>query len=143
MEQINELIAQSVQEAKNEQRQKIELLRARIELLKGQDKVLMKLYLENGISCRQLALLARMNESNIARRIQKLTKRLLDGEYIRCLRRRERFTKQELAVARRYFVQGLSQQRIAEKLKCSKHHVRMSLKKIQRILSQPEISDKE
>jgi len=131
MQRANENIAESSQQVKSEQRERIELLRRRIELLSGQDRVLMTMYLEKGISFRQMAVLSGMNEANIARRIQKLTKRLLDGEYIRCLRNREKLTKEELEIARYYFVQGLSQRRIAGKLGCGVFKVRSSVNKIQ------------
>lgn len=145
MERINEFITGNPDpdvhrdrdrcRSRQEQRERMELLRSRIELLKGREKALMQMYVENGISCRQLAQLSGVNEANIARRIEKLTRRLLDGEYIRCLRNREKFTRQEMAIARSYFVQGLSRRKIAFRLGVGVYRVRKSLRKIHRILN--------
>ena len=120
---------------RNEYRDRIDLLRSRVNLLTGKDKLLMTMYLENSNSFRQMARLAGVNETRIARRIHKVTKRLIDGEYITCLRNRKKFTKTEMAIAKDYFLLGLSMKKIAGKRRCSYYHVRKTLKKIQRLVT--------
>jgi len=120
---------------KNEYRDRIDLLRSRVNLLTGKDKLLMTMYLENSNSFRQMARLAGVNETRIARRIHKVTKRLLDGEYITCLRNRNKFSKTEMAIAKDYFLSGLSMKKIAGKRRCSYYRVRKTLKKIQRLVT--------
>ncbi|MHC4664620.1 MAG: helix-turn-helix domain-containing protein [Planctomycetota bacterium] len=112
-------------------RDRIELLRSRVSLLNGKDRLLMTMYLENGNTFRQLARLAGVSEGNIARRIHKLTKRLMDGEYIRCLRHRDKLTRTELKIARDYFLLGLSHRKIALKHNCNAYKVRKTLERIQ------------
>jgi predicted DNA-binding protein YlxM (UPF0122 family) len=124
--------------AKNEIRDRIDLLESRVELLSGRDRLLMTMYVQNGNSFRQMARLAGVNEATIARRIHRVTKRLLDGEYITCLRNRGKLTRQELAIAKDYFLEGLSQGRIAQKRGWSVYSVRQSLKKIQEIVKVPK-----
>lgn len=119
---------------KNTYRDRIELLHSRVSLLTGKDRLLMTMYLENGNTFRQLARLAGVNESNIARRIHRITKRLLDGEYITCLRNRDEFTRTEMAIAKDCFLLGLSQRTIAFKRNYSTHQVRKILKRIQQIV---------
>ena len=113
MERIHANISQKLSKAKNNYRDRIDLLRSRVGLLTGKDKLLMTMYLENGNSFRQMARLVGVNEVTIARRIHKLTKRLIDGEYITCLRNRNKFTKAELDIAKDYFLLGTSIRKIA------------------------------
>jgi len=135
METIHANISQQTMEAKSKYRDRIDLLRSRVNLLTGKDKLLMTMYLENGNSFRQMARLAGINEANIARRIHRVTKRLIDGEYITCLRSRDKFTKTEMAVAKDYFLLGLSTRKIAAKRHWSYYRVRETLKKIQRLVT--------
>jgi len=123
---------------KNTYRDRIELLRSRVSLLTGKDKLLMTMYLENGNTFRQLARLAGVNESNIARRIRRVTNRLLDGKYITCLRNREKLTRGEMAIAKDYFLLGLSQKKIASKRRRSFHQIRKILKRIQELIKTAE-----
>jgi len=109
---------------------RLELLESRIELLCGKEKLLMTMYLKNGNSFYQMARLAGVNEVTIARRIYKIIKRLLDGEYITCLRNRDKFSDCEMAVAKDYFLTGLSMREIARHQRCSRYRVRKTLGKI-------------
>ena len=108
MKKIHENTAQSQLQAKIEYRDKIDLLRSRIYLLTGKDRLMMTMHLDNGNSFRQMAQLAGLNESTISRRICRLAKRLLDGQYVICLRNRDKYTRAELNIARDYFLTGLS-----------------------------------
>jgi len=135
MKRIHTKISERTLKDKNEYRDRIDLLRSRVNLLTGKDKLLMTMYLENSNSFRQMARLAGVNESRIARRIHRVTKRLIDGEYITCLRNRDKFSKREMAIAKDYFLMGLSMKKIASKRRCSYYRVRKTLKKIQRLVT--------
>jgi len=135
MKKIHANISQSSGQARSDYRSRIDLLRSRISLLAGKDKLLMTMYLENGNSFRQMARLAGTNESNIARRIHKVMKRLMDGEYIICLRNSDQFTRAEMAVARDYFLRGMSIKKIAEKQRLSYYRIRETLKNIRRLVA--------
>jgi predicted DNA-binding protein YlxM (UPF0122 family) len=134
MNKIHENIPQSSVKAKAEYRDRIDLLRSRVWLLTGKDKMLMTMYMENGNSFRQMARLSGVNEANIARRIHKVTKRLINGEYITCLRNRDKFDNGELDVAKDYFLDGLSMKKIAKKHGSTYYSVRKTLKKIQSLI---------
>ena len=118
---------------------RLELLESRIELLTGKEKLLMTMYLKNGNSFYQMARLAGVNEVTIARRIYKIIKRLLDGEYITCLRNRDKFSDCEMTVAKDYLLTGLSMREIARHRRCSRYRVRQTLGKI---LAISKIEDK-
>ena len=128
-------ISERTLKAQNEYRDRIDLLRSRVNLLTGKDKLLMTMYLENSNSFRQMARLAGVNESSIARKIHRVTKRLIDGEYITCLRNQDKFSKTEMAIAKDYFLLGLSMKKIAGKRRRSYYRVRETLKKIQRLVT--------
>lgn len=134
MRTIHKNIPESRQAVKLDYRGRIDMLQSRIGLLSGKDKLLMTMYLENGNTFRQMARLAGVNEATISRRIHKITKRLIDGEYITCLKNRDRFTATELAIAKDYFLTGLSQKKIAKKRNYSVYRVRKILRKIQQLV---------
>jgi len=139
MKNIHENIPQDSVKTKTEYRDRIDLLRSRVGLLAGKDKVLMTMYIENGNSFRQMARLVGVNEASIARRIHKVTKRLINGEYITCLRNRDKFSKNELDIAKDYFLAGLSMKKIAKKRDSTYYCVRKTLKKIQGLIALPQV----
>lgn len=134
MKRVHTNITERMLETKGRPRETIELLRNRINLLEGMEKVLMKMYLENGSSVRQMARLTGVSETTMARRIRKMTERLMDGQYINCLRCRSEFTKTELAIAKDYFLMGISMRRIAANRRSTYYFVRETLKKIRGFL---------
>ena len=138
MRSIHENIPQGGIKDRVEYRDRIDLLRSRVGLLTGKDKVLMTMYMENGNSFRQMARLSGVNEARIARRIHKVTKRLINGEYITCLRNRDKFSSGELDIAKDYFLAGLSIKKIATKRNSTYYGVRKTLKKIQGIIALPQ-----
>jgi predicted DNA-binding protein YlxM (UPF0122 family) len=117
---------------------KADLLRGRADLLTGKDKALMTMYLEHGNSFRQMARVAGVTEVTIARRIRKLTDRLIDGHYITCLRSRGKFTALEMTVARDYFLTGLSMKNIAAKRHSTFYRIRKMLEKIRLVVTAAE-----
>ena len=119
MIEVHENISQAAIGAGRRYRDEIELLRGRLKLLTGRDKILMTMYMEKGISIRQIARLLGTTETKIARRIHRLTMSLVDSEYLDCLRAREKFTRNQLNIARDYFLSGMSIKKIAAKRKRS------------------------
>jgi predicted DNA-binding protein YlxM (UPF0122 family) len=112
---------------------RIDLLRCRAELLTGADRALMQMYLDNANTFRQMARLSGVNEANVARRIHKLIRRLLDGQYITCLHNRDKLTQEQIEMARDYFVLGLPMSEIADRYETTYYAVRQTMKRIQRL----------
>ncbi len=135
MKKIHINISQTTLEAEKRRRDELDLLRSRLHLLNGKDKVLMTMYLENSSSFRQIARLTGVSDTSIARRINILTERLTDGEYITCLRNRDKFTRDQITIAKDYFLVGLSMKEIAVKRRWSRYHVRETIIKIKSILN--------
>ncbi|MEN6423938.1 MAG: hypothetical protein ABFE13_01140 [Phycisphaerales bacterium] len=83
-------------------------LRPLADLLIGDDKTLLLMYIQAGCSFQQLARLAGMNRSSVGRRIRRIIRRLSDPTYTLCLDDRWGFSNLERAVIRDHFIRGLS-----------------------------------
>lgn len=138
MRHIHKNIAQQSKECKEDYRDRIEVLRRRVNLLAGRDRLLMTMYLENGNSFRQIARLTGYNAASVARKIHRLTKRLIDGEYITCLRNRDKFTQAEMKIAKDYFLIGTSMRKIAARRHYSYYRVRRIMKRIRKFVDEIE-----
>jgi predicted DNA-binding protein YlxM (UPF0122 family) len=135
MKRIHENITGRSVSVKGLNRGRIELLRSRLNLLTGTDKLLMTMYVKHGNSIRQIARVRGTTEASIARKIHTITERLTDGPYIRCLRNRDKLTARQLAIARDYYLTGLSIRRIAAKRRWSYYRVHETLNEIQSIIN--------
>jgi hypothetical protein len=113
-------------------RDTVELLRARLDLLKGEDRALLKMYLDAGSSFYQLARLAGMNRSTVCRRIHRMIRRLSDETYPVCQANPHVFDEQELTIIRDHFVRGLSVKRICRDHQIGLYRVRVTVEKARR-----------
>jgi len=138
MKRVHENIGERTNNTKGRHRGGIELLRSRLNLLAGTDKVLMTMYVEHGNSIRQIARIRGASETSINRRIRAISKRLTDGPYIECLRNRDKLTGRQLAVAKDYYLMGLSMRQIAAKRRRSYYRVREALVEIRSIVTEPQ-----
>jgi len=127
MKRIHENIAAETSDLKGRHRDRTDVLRSRLYMLSGPDKVLLTMYVENGNSCRQIARIAGVSETTVVRRIDAIVKRLMDGEFIRCLKSSRKLTADQMAIAKDFFVMGLPMSKIAGKRCSSVHRVRKAL----------------
>ncbi|UCG56812.1 MAG: hypothetical protein JSU70_18340 [Phycisphaerales bacterium] len=111
-------------------RQGADLLRSRLNLLRGKDKLLLTMHICNGLSFRQMSQLTGMDATSVSRRIQRAAERLADGKYILCLRNRDRLNNGEMAIAKDYFLLGLPMTEIAVKRELSYYRVRETVKRL-------------
>ena len=142
MKQTHENLSDALIAGRNRRREQIDLLINRLDLLDGKTKVMMKMHFENGNSFRQIARLLGVSETSIARRIHRISARLLDGKYITCLRNRDRLSQNQLSVAKDYFLSGFSQSKIAERKHWSLYRVGRIIKEIQSIIDETEQKSK-
>ncbi len=110
------------------------LLVERIALLRGEDRLLMTMYVNNHNSCRQIARLMGLHVGTVARRLRRLSHLLLAGEYITCLRHRDELTSRQLRLARDYFMRQLSIRELAARYKCSRYLIRQMLSHIYQVV---------
>jgi predicted DNA-binding protein YlxM (UPF0122 family) len=134
METVDEVSLQQTRANSSRRSSEIDLLRSRLNLLDGRDRVMMAMYVENGNSFRQIARLLGVKDGIISRRIRRLQKGLIDSEYITCLRWRRKFTPHQMTIAKDHFLLGISRRRIAVKRRLSLYHVRNTIETIQQIL---------
>jgi len=112
----------------------VDVLAGRICVLNGCDKDLMEMYLD-GASFRRIASIAGVNEATVARRISKISKRLMDATYIACLRNSDILGEENVEIARDLLVRGMSQQKIARKRNVSLYRVRKVIAEVRRLAS--------
>ena len=119
-------------------REMLDLLRSRVYLLRGRDLLWMTMYLEHGNTINQMARMCGKNPSTIHRRICKLTRLLIESEYIRCLRFRDRFSKKEMLFARECFLEAISYREIAKRHGISLYRVHKMVMEIRGVLTSTE-----
>ena len=141
MKTIHTNVSQNNLVEKNINRDQIDLLRSRLDLLDGKDKLLMTLYLENGYSIFKISKVTDLCQTSIARRINRLTKKLTEGRYITCLRNSDKFNRYQMIIAKDYFLRGLSMREIKLKRRRSFYHIRGTISKIKSILNECECTD--
>ncbi|MGD8787771.1 MAG: sigma factor-like helix-turn-helix DNA-binding protein [Phycisphaerales bacterium] len=134
MKQIHSNTPHKTLKAGNRHLDRLNLLQYRLDTMNERDRVLMKMYLEKGISIRQIARLLGVSEIQVGRKIRKLSKRLTSKKYIQCIRKRHRLTKFQMIVAKDFYMKGISIRRIALKQKTTRYFIRKTLKKIQSVL---------
>lgn len=127
MNNLNSNISKQALETKDIHRSRLELLEGRLGLLRGKDKVLMTMYIVNGNSFRQIARLRGVSETSVARKIRRMVRRLTEGEFLLCVRNRDKLSRRQMAIARDYFLTGLSMNQIAKKRNMSLYTVRKAL----------------
>jgi DNA-directed RNA polymerase specialized sigma subunit len=107
--------------------ERMDLLRMRSGLLRVQERAILEMVFRGGYRPTHIARAMGLHPSNVSRRITKIVRRLAGGEYLSCLRQRERFSETELAMAREYYLRGRSLNAIAAKLGLSRYGVRRLL----------------
>lgn len=138
MKIIHSNVTQKNLEDMNDNRAWIDVIRSRLDLLEGKDRLLMTMYLENGYSIFKISTVTDLCQASIARRIKRLTKILLEGRYITCLRNRDRFNRYQMEIAKDYFLKGFSMRQINIKRRRSYYHIRKTILKIKSILNECE-----
>lgn len=121
---------------RSRRREAVELLRQRAALLDGKQEALMQMYFEAGSSYCRIARLAGVNETTIARRIRAITRRLVSGPYLQCLRHRRELSSIEMSIAKNYFLQNLPIDRIAAENGWSYYRIRTTVAKINRLVAE-------
>lgn len=115
-----------------------ELLERQVNLLAREDRTLLTAYLQAGCSFHQLGRLTGMNRSSIARRIRRIIRRLSDPTYTTCLENRSRFSDQEMAVIRDYFVRGRPLSGICKDRKLCYYRARVIVEKARQVARSPD-----
>ncbi|MBL7214120.1 MAG: hypothetical protein ISS71_00415 [Phycisphaerae bacterium] len=113
--------------------QEIEKIRLRSEWLSSKDKALMQMIFEKGSTFEQIACLTGQNPSTISRRFHRLLQKLIAKELVSLLRRQCDIDDTDIRIVQDYFLQGLTQKAIAQKLNISLYRVRNILRAVRLI----------
>ncbi|MBE0535053.1 MAG: hypothetical protein IH624_05230 [Phycisphaerae bacterium] len=117
----------------------MELIRHRAQILSGTDRALVLLHLDKGRQYAEVAHLMGVCEATVARRVGRIIRRLMDGQYIAILRRQGHLSLLERDIARDYFLDALSINAIAEHHKISVYQVRKALAGIRRLVDETSV----
>ncbi|MFC1780934.1 hypothetical protein ACFLZ8_01540 [Planctomycetota bacterium] len=112
----------------------IELLRRRLYLLDGKDKILMRLYLEHDASVRMLSVVFDESAQTINRRIERLSKTLTGREFRTFSQNAHKFSRCQKILARDYYLMRLALRQIARKRRWSYYRTRKLFDEIQAII---------
>jgi DNA-directed RNA polymerase specialized sigma24 family protein len=116
-------------------REQLGILRQRAELLGAEQAAFLEMVLDRGSSFGQIARLTGMHEGTLRRRFQRLVGRLISKETLVILRSGKLDSRQQ-AVARAYYLEGLSQEVIARQSGCTQYFVRMTVQRVRKLAAQ-------
>jgi predicted DNA-binding protein YlxM (UPF0122 family) len=114
-------------------RRRMERVRLKAELLTEPDRTLIKMYLDNNNSFRQIANLTGVNQSTVARRFKKIMDRLCDTGIETTLKKQSRLTQKQKRVVRDYFIRGMNAKEIAHKHHLSYYNVTKTINNVKKL----------
>ena len=112
-----------------------ERLQNRLSLLRGTDKILMKMHLENGYSFADLSRLAGVSQATISRRIKKIAERLTGKEINTYYMYRSDFDSGQRRIIKDHLRDGLSQREICNRRNITRYRVRTALDKLDKLMT--------
>ncbi|MFA5555288.1 MAG: hypothetical protein WDA68_12170 [Phycisphaerae bacterium] len=118
--------------ASRDVRNRLETYRSRLEFLNEPDRILVKMFLDNANSYRQISKLLGVSVSTVSRRIEKITNRLSSENFSDVLRSRDSLAAVHLELAKDYFVRGLTIRALSDKYKTSFYRIWKILRDIKK-----------
>lgn len=112
----------------------IDDIAARSRILSNRDQAFMQLYYRSGSTFSEMARVVGVNETTIARRVNKIIARLVKSEYATCLKIDSKLDGVDMSIAGDYFAKGLTQLDIAKKRGLTIYRVRKALSNIQTLI---------
>ena len=106
----------------------LDRLLSRMALLNAEDRLLLEMHLEHGVTYEQMARICGVHPSTVARRVRQITRRLLADEYITIVRHRRQFRPDELAVAYDRYLLALGYRAIARRRQLGTKKVRQIIR---------------
>lgn len=118
----------------HELRGDMEKLRKRAEHLNEPERTLVRMYLDNNNSYRQLANLLGVSESTIARRLKRAFRRINSRNFTRITACKQSLEGKEKQIAHDHFISGLTCRQIARKHRMTYYMTRQTISKIKNLL---------
>ncbi len=113
------------------QRDLVEVIALRAELLPPRDRALVEAIYREGASAKEVALLAGVSPRSVRRRLRALVQRMLEPRFVFVARSRDAWPRQRRAVATACVLHGLSLREAAKALGLSLHCVRRHMQAVQ------------
>ena len=129
MQNMAQIFADHQRDTRNQARERLEQLLCMSNQLNRTDRLMVRMYFENGNTCSQLAHLSGLNPGTVCRRIRKALKRLFVARQIARLSRCQRFSDRDIDLATEYFVVGRSMRKIARRRDISYYRVRKTIRR--------------
>ena len=126
-------LTQSSRRGVRDRRERVELILSRADLLDESDRTLIRMYIENNNSFRQIANLCRVNEATVSRRIKRIIDRLGNDGIETALTRPGKLTRRQRRIACDYFVRGLTAKKIACKYNISYYSVLKTINVVRKL----------
>ena len=104
-----------------------EILLNRAELLEPEDQALLRLAFDRGASLGEVAAVMGANRGTVSRRIKRLLARLQQPGFLQLYREDAQLAPLTRRVAQAYYIRGLPQRAVAQRLGLSLHQIRQQL----------------
>jgi DNA-directed RNA polymerase specialized sigma subunit len=117
-------------------RSKAEQIRKRAEQLSEPDRTLVRMYLDNENSFRQISQLLGVSEVTVARRVKKIVSRLSDPSIDGVLNKSSKLGRKQRKIARDYFLRGLTVKTVARKYGMTYYNTRRIINLLRKLSTQ-------
>ena len=141
MNKINNKIPSTSSNSDGSKREILDVLRHRKELLDGDAKLMMTMYLENGNDYRQIARALGVSPSTIYFRIKKISKQLTGKSFHIYRNCQNKLNNRYKELARDYFLMGIGPLKLARKYRCSRYKVKHDIEKILKLVEAEQKMD--
>ena len=121
-----------------QRREEVDRVLGRLDLLEGEERVLLEMRYRHGVTFVQLALLTGQSRMTITARIMGLTQRLMGREYIAISGHSDQFSGEEVQVAYDHYLLGLGYRRIAAKRDLRPFRVRRIVERLREWIERNE-----
>ncbi len=129
-------IAQFNQNKTLDLRSNAEQIRKRAEQLSEPDRTLVRMYLDNENSFRQIAQLLGVSEATVARRVKKIISRLSDPSIEGVLNKSSTLGRRQRKIARDYFLRGLTVKTVSRKYGMTYYNTRRIINLLRKLSMQ-------
>jgi DNA-directed RNA polymerase specialized sigma24 family protein len=126
------LLSDAPLSANRSARRDAEAIRHQAAMLDGEQQAFLEMIFDRGTTLEQIAQLTGQHISTISRRFGRLMRKLAGPRADTDLGAGRRLTPMEAAILREYYLHGIRQRIIAQKLGCSRYRVRHTVLRIRR-----------
>jgi DNA-directed RNA polymerase specialized sigma subunit len=117
-------------------RSKVEKIRKRAEQLAEPERTLVRMFLDNANSFRQISQLLGISEASVSRRVKKIIGRLSDPSIDGVLNKGDKLGRRQRKIARDFFLRGMTVKKIAHKYGMTYYNTRRIINLLRKLSTQ-------